>query len=299
VIVSGASGLIGSGLIPFLTEGGHSVERLVRGASRPGAPEISWDPTGGTVDRGRLEGVDAVVHLAGESVGAGRWTSQRREGIRRSRVEGTRTLCEALADLRTPPRVLLSASAVGFYGDRGEEDLTEESPAGKGFLADVCREWEAATRPAEEAGVRVVRLRIGIVLSRAGGALRRMLLPFQMGLGGPIGSGKQFMSWIVLDDVLAAIQHAIVKGSLSGPVNAVAPNPVRQAEFARTLARVLRRPAFLPLPAFAVRTMMGEMGQALLLDGARVLPRRLSESGFEFWRPDLDSALRAALGQIS
>jgi uncharacterized protein (TIGR01777 family) len=297
VIVSGASGLIGSRLVPFLTTGGHRVERLVRRASAREGSEIAWDPERGTIDRERLEGADAIVHLAGESVGAGRWTERQKEKILRSRIEGTRTLAEAIGALQSRPRVLVSASAIGFYGDRGDEELTEESPPGKGFLSRVCQVWEAATGAAAEAGIRVVHLRIGVVLSAAGGALARMLLPFRFGLGGPIGSGGQFMSWILLEDLVGAIQHAILNDPLSGAVNGVSPNAVTQAEFARTLGRVLGRPAFLPLPAPAVRVVLGEMGQALLLDGARVQPRKLLDSGFCFFRPDLGPALRTALGR--
>ncbi len=299
VVVSGASGLVGSALVPFLTAGGHRVERLVRRTSPADAAEIPWDPLAGTLDRDRLEGCDTVVHLAGEGIGEGRWTRARKQAIRQSRVDGTRTLCGALAALRSPPRLLVSASAVGFYGDRGEESLTEESPRGEGFLADVCREWEAATEPAARAGIRVVNLRIGVVLARWGGALARMLLPFRLGLGGPVGSGAQFLSWVGLPDLIGVIHHAMVEDALSGPVNAVAPEPVPQAEFARTLGRVLRRPALVPLPAFAVRLALGEMGEALLLEGARVLPRKLLDSGFEFRAPDLEPMLRLLVGTDS
>jgi hypothetical protein len=296
ILLTGASGLVGSALAPFLTTGGHRVERLVRGAPRA-AGEIGWDPLAGTLDRERLEGVDAVVHLAGESVGGGRWSAARKEAIRSSRVRGTRTLCEGLARLRAPPRVLVSASASGFYGNRGEEPLTESSAPGEGFLAEVCGEWEAATLPAEEAGVRVVRLRIGLVLSPEGGALAAMLPAFRLGVGGRVGSGEQFLSWIAIEDLLAVIHQSLIDEQLRGPVNATSPSPIAQGEFARTLARVLRRPALLPVPAFAVRLALGEMGEALLLEGARVLPRKLLDTGFEFSTPDLEPALRLVLGK--
>jgi uncharacterized protein (TIGR01777 family) len=296
VVVTGSRGLVGSALVPFLTTGGHRVTRLVRGV--PGGPdEIGWEPSRGLSDASFLEGADAAVHLAGENIAAGRWTPARKAEIRRSRVEGTRRLCEALARLANPPKVLVSASAVGFYGDRGAEVLTEESPPGGGFLADVCREWESATAPAALAGIRVVNLRFGMVLSPAGGALRKMLLPFRLGAGGRIGSGRQFVSWIALDDAAGAIHHAIVADSLRGPVNAVAPGPVDNADFTRTLARILRRPALLPLPAFAARVAFGEMADALLLSGARVMPARLQASQYRFRFPDLESALRHLLGR--
>jgi uncharacterized protein (TIGR01777 family) len=296
VAVSGSSGLIGSALVRSLTGGGHGASRLVRGlASGPDA--IGWDPAAGVRDTARLEGLEAVVHLAGENIGAGRWTERRKAEIRRSRVEGTQRLCEGLARLATRPGVLVSASAVGFYGDRGDEALLEESPAGNDFLAGVCRDWEAATEPAARAGIRVVRLRFGVVLSPAGGALKKMLLPFRLGAGGRIGSGRQHMSWIALDDAVGAIHHALVTGSLAGPVNAVAPSPVTNAEFTRALARALRRPAIAPLPAFAARLAFGEMADALLLASQRVLPGRLQASGYTFRFPDLEGALRHLLGR--
>ena len=298
IAISGSSGLIGSALVSFLTAGGHRVFRLVRGIA-PGADSIRWDPAVGVRDVALLEGLDGVVHLAGENIGAGRWTARRKAEIRRSRVEGTRRLCESLARLAKRPKVLVSASAVGFYGDRGEEALNEESPPGNDFLAQVCREWEAATAPAATAGIRVVNLRFGVVLSPAGGALKKMLLPFKLGAGGRIGSGRQFMSWIALDDVVGAIHHALITQSLAGPVNAVAPSPVTNAEFTRTLARVLRRPAIAPVPAFALRLAFGEMADALLLAGQRVLPTRLQASGYTFRFPDLEGALRHLLGRAA
>ena len=240
----------------------------------------------------------AVVHLAGENIAAGRWTPARKAEIRRSRVDGTRNLCEVLARLPHPPKVLVSASAIGLYGDRGAEILTEESAAGTGFLAEVCREWEAAAAPAARVGIRVVNLRFGMVLSPTGGALKKMLLPFKLGMGGRIGSGEQFTSWIALDDVIGAIHHVLCEESVRGAVNAVAPEPASNADFTRTLARVLRRPTLLPLPAFAARLALGEMADALLLGGARVMPARLQASGYRFRFPDLESALRHLLGRM-
>ncbi len=296
VAVTGSSGLVGSALTPFLTTGGHRVTRLVRGAVA-GPDEATWDPGRGVVDRSRLDGVDAVVHLAGANIAAGRWTAARKVEIRRSRVEATRRLCESLAQAITPPKVLVSASAVGYYGDRGAETLTEASEAGSGFLPEVCREWEAAAEPASRAGIRVVHLRFGMILSPAGGALRKMLLPFRFGAGGRIGEGGQFMSWIALDDVLGAIYHALCDDSVQGPVNVVAPGPVSNAEFTRTLAGVLRRPALFPLPAFAARLLFGEMADELLLTSARVMPARLQASGYRFRFPELEGALRHLLGR--
>lgn len=296
VIVTGSRGLVGSALVPFLTTGGHRVTRLVRGATG-GPDESRWDPRRGPVDASRLDGADAVVHLAGENIAAGRWTPARKAEIRRSRVDGTRNLCEVLSRLPRPPKVFVSASAIGLYGDRGAEVLTEQSAPGTGFLTDVCREWEAATGLASRAGIRVVNLRFGMVLSPHGGALRKLLLPFRLGMGGRIGDGRQFTSWIALDDAVGAIHHALCEESIRGPVNAVAPNPVSNAEFTRTLARVLRRPTLLPVPAFAARLAFGEMADALLLAGARVMPARLQASGYRFRFPDLESALRHLLGR--
>jgi uncharacterized protein len=294
VVVSGSRGLVGSALVPFLTTGGHRVTRLVRGA--PANPdEAAWNPARGLAEASRLAGVDAVVHLAGENIAAERWTPARKAEIRQSRVEGTRNLCESLARLAQPPKVLVSASAIGFYGDRGTQTLTEESGAGSGFLPDVCREWEAATEPASRAGIRVINLRFGMVLSAAGGALQEMLPPFKFGLGGRIGSGAQFMSWIAIDDAVGAIRHALSAESLGGPMNVVAPTPVTNAEFTRTLARVLRRPAFMPIPSFVARLAFGEMADALLLASARVIPIRLQESDYHFRFPELEGALRYLL----
>jgi uncharacterized protein (TIGR01777 family) len=250
------------------------------------------------VDPTHLEGLDAVVHLAGENIADGRWTDEKKRRIRESRVQGTRALCEALAQLENKPKVLVCASAIGYYGDRGETLVDENSSAGGGFLSDVCQEWEQATEPARKAGIRVVNLRIGVVLSPKGGALAKMLLPFQMGAGGNLGSGKQYMSFVALDDVVGAIYHALTTESLSGPVNAVAPNPVRNSEFTKALGKVLHRPTIAPVPAFGARLLFGEMADALLLSSTRVAPTRLLESGYKFQCPDIDSALRHVLGQV-
>jgi uncharacterized protein (TIGR01777 family) len=295
VLVGGASGLVGSALVPFLTTGGHDVRRLVRGTPGPG--EFAYDPLAGRIDAAAFDGIDAVVHLAGANVAAGRWSAARRREIRESRVASTALVARAIAASPRPPKVLVCASATGAYGDRGDTAVDEDSETGSGFLAEVCRAWEAATRPAEEAGVRVVHLRIGVVLAAAGGALRRLLVPFRAGLGGPVGGGRQFMSWIALDDVVGALHHALFDETLAGPVNATAPEPLRNADVARGLGRVLGRPALLPLPGPAVRALFGEMGVALLLGGARVLPSRLQSAGFRHLHPTLDGALRAELGR--
>jgi uncharacterized protein (TIGR01777 family) len=294
VAVSGASGLVGRQLCAFLSTGGHVVKRLVRRPARDDA-EIAWDPASGRVDAAALEGVDAVVHLAGENVAAGRWTASRKERIRSSRVQGTRALAQALASCDGGPRVLVSASAVGYYGLAGEAEVDEASPSGGGFLASVCRDWEAAAEPAREAGLRVVHPRIGLVLSADGGALARMLPAFRLGLGGRIGSGRQWMSWIALDDLVGLIHHALFDESWSGPVNAVSPAPTRNAEFTRVLARVLRRPSVLPAPAAALRLALGEMARELLLGGSLVRSIVLPGSGFRFLLPELEGALRFEL----
>ena len=296
VVVTGASGLVGGALAAALVASGHRVDRVGRRPPRPGSTDIQWDPARGLLDPRRLEGADAVVHLAGESIAAGRWTEAAKARIRDSRVGGTRLLAGALAGLDRRPRVLVSASAVGYYGDRGAEPLAEDSPPGTGFLAEVARAWEAAADPVRAAGIRVVHPRLGLVLAREGGALPRMVRPFRLGLGGVIGGGAQYWSWIALADVVRVIELALTLERLAGPVNAVAPQPVTNREFTRVLGRVLGRPTVLPLPAPAVRLLMGEMGQALLLASARVLPRRLERAAFRFEHPDLAGALRATLG---
>lgn len=294
MLMTGASGLIGSALVPLLTAGGHAVTRLVRSTPRPGQAEIPWDPATHSIPTPALEGFDAVIHLAGESI-AQRWTAEKKARIRDSRVQGTRLLCDAIAQLVKPPKVLLSASAIGYYGDRGEKSVREDSAPGTGFLAEVCQDWEAATAPAVQGGVRVVRLRLGVVLSPAGGALAQMLLPFRLGMGGVVGSGKQYISWVALDDVLGAVQHALSTETLDGPVNVVAPQPVTNYEFTQTLGKVLGRPTWVPLPAFAARLMFGEMADALLLASTRVMPARLQDAGYTFQYPELEGALRHLL----
>jgi uncharacterized protein (TIGR01777 family) len=297
VLVSGSTGLIGSALVPFLTTGGHRVVRLVRSLDRAGENAVYWNPAEQQLDVSRLEGMDAVVHLAGENIAARRWNAEQKARIRNSRVESTMLLCQALGQLKNPPRVLVAASAVGYYGSRDDSWLEETSTAGDGFLAGVCREWEAATKPAASAGIRVVNLRLGVVLSPAGGALASMLTPFRLGLGGRIGSGGQFMSWIALDDVLGAIYHALATPEAQGPVNAVAPHPVTNREFSKTLGRVLWRPTLFPLPAFAARLAFGEMAEELLLASARVNPGALLGTGYPFRFPTLEPALRHLLGK--
>jgi hypothetical protein len=292
ILVTGASGTVGSALVPFLTTSGHSVTRLVRAEPKPG--EVRWDPAAGQIDKAGLEGHDAVVHLAGESI-AGRWTATKKKKIRDSRVQGTRLLAGTLAGLARPPKVLACASALGYYGNRGEEKLREDSRAGSGFLADVCQEWEAAAEPARQKGIRVVHLRTGIVLSRTGGALTQMLLPFKLGVGGKVGSGKQYWSWIGVDDVVGVIHHALTTESVHGPVNTVAPNPVTNLEFTKTLGRVLGRPTIFPMPAFAARLALGEMADELLLASQRLDPAKLIASGYKFRYPELDGALRHLL----
>lgn len=295
VAVTGATGLVGSALVPVLATAGHEVVRLVRAMPTAGG-DIHWDPAAGRLDAASLEGLDAVVHLAGERI-TGRWTAAKKARIRSSRVQGTRLLAETLARLTRPPKALVCASAVGYYGERGTEVVREESPPGAGFLAEVCREWEAAARPAAEKGIRVVHLRIGVVLSAAGGALALMLTPFKLGLGGRVGSGRQYMSWIAIDDLAGIIPHALTNESLRGPVNAVAPQPVTNLEFTKTLGRVLGRPTIFPMPAFAARLAFGEMADELLLASTRVEPARLIASGYKFRAPELEAALRRLLGK--
>lgn len=296
ILVSGASGLIGSALTPCLEASGHRVTRLVRGRARPGWGEVAWEPEAGRMPPPALEGVDAVVHLAGESI-AGRWTADKKRRIYDSRVRGTQVLCAALRQVVRPPKVFVCASAIGYYGHRGERLLLEESRAGKDFLARVCVDWEAAAAPAAERGIRVVSLRLGMVLSASGGALGEMLPPFRLGLGGVLGGGAQYVSWIALNDVVGAILHVLMTESLRGAVNLVAPRPVRNREFTKTLGRVLRRPTRCAMPAFAARLLFGEMADALLLASTRVEPGQLNASGYAFRHPELEGALRHLLGK--
>jgi uncharacterized protein len=296
VAVTGSTGFIGSALVNALAAAGYTVRRLVRSERQRRAGDILWEPAGGRLDRRALDGVDAFVHLAGEPI-AQRWSGAAKRRIRDSRVRGTTLLATAIASLEPPPRVLVSGSAMGVYGDRGDEELDEASPPGRDFLAEVAIEWEAATEPAARVGVRVVKTRTGLVLNPRGGALARLLLPFRFGVGGRIGSGRQWVSWIGLHDTVGAIMYALSNDTLSGPVNLGAPNPVTNAELATTLARVLRRPAILPVPATALRLVFGEMGEATLLASQRMRPRRLLESGFVFDYPTLEAALRYELGR--
>lgn len=297
--VTGASGLVGRQLCAFLSTGGHEVVRFVRGTPRH-ASERRWDPR--DVERGvepaSVSDLDCVVHLAGAGIADRRWSEARKREIRESRVVGTAALARAIARAKTPPRAFISSSAIGFYGDRGSEWVDERSGRGAGFLADICEAWEAATAEARGAGVRTVHLRTGVVLTAAGGALAKMLPAFLLGAGGPIGSGRQGFSWIALDDLLAAILFSARATELAGAVNAVAPEALAQREFARVLGRVVRRPAFAPLPAFVVRLLFGEMGERALLEGAFVRPRVLGDAGFRFAYPALEDALRLELGRI-
>ncbi len=294
IIVSGSHGLVGKALIKALEADGHEIYRLVRHAPNS-EKEIEWSPDRYSIAISRIEGFDAVYHLAGESIASGRWNDEKKRKIRESRTKGTKLLADALANLSAPPKTLISASATGYYGDRGDELLTETSPPGKGFLADVCTEWEQATEHARAKGVRVVNTRFGIILDKEGGALAKMLTPFRMGIGGRIGDGKQWMSWIALDDVIGALKFALNDESMNSPVNFVAPNPVTNAEFTGTLGKVLSRPTLFPIPEFGVRLAFGEMADALLLSSQRVEPAILKQSGFKFRYPDLHGALQAVL----
>jgi len=292
IAISGASGLLGDALIPAFEADGHELVRLVR-REPTGAGEVAWDPAAGKLDPGALAGVDAIVNLSGATIGK-RWTEARKREILESRVEATGLLARLAAELDPRPQVLVSAEGVGIYGDRGAEILTEESTLGTGFLAEVAQAQEAAADPAREAGIRVVGFRQGIVLASEGGVLERMLTPFKLGLGGRVGGGKQWWSWIALDDVVAAYRLAL-EADLAGAYNLCSPNPATSAQFTRALGRALGRPTILPLPAFAVRALFGKMGEATLLEGQRALPARLLEAGFEFRYPELDAALARAL----
>lgn len=294
VLIAGASGLVGSALIPALEAEGADVTRLVRASA--GAGEIEWHPNIDQIDGTQLEGFDAVINLAGENIAAGRWTDEQKRKIRDSRVNGTRLLSEAIARLKQRPGVFLCASATGIYGDRGDEILDEQSESGGGFLAGVCREWETATEPAVQAGVRTVTLRFGPILAREGGMLAKLLTPFKMGMGGKVGSGKQYISWVAIDDVVNAIKLALNDASLRGPLNIVSPNPVTNEVFTKTLGHVLSRPTALAMPAFAVRLAFGEMADEMLLTSQRVIPKKLNNAGYEFLQPELEGALRKHLG---
>jgi uncharacterized protein (TIGR01777 family) len=299
VIVTGSTGLVGFALVRSLLADGDEVTRLVRGEAQgfraPGTVAVHWNPDSGAIDAKELEGHDAAVHLAGESIADGRWDDEKKRRILESRVKGTRLLAETLAGLERKPKVLVSASATGFYGNRGAEVLREESASGDDFLSEVCREWEKATLAASRAGIRVAHIRIGVVLSADGGALPKMLTPFKLGLGGRIGNGRQYMSWITLEDLVGIIKRALTDESLRGPINAVAPNAVTNEEFTKAVGHALGRPTFLSMPAFAARLAFGEMADALLLSGSRVEPARLTEAGYEFKHPEIEGALRHVL----
>lgn len=294
VLIAGASGLVGSALVPALQAEGAEVTRLVRSLAKAG--EIEWHPNYDQIDNARLEGFDAVINLAGENIAEGRWTEETKRRIRDSRVYGTHLLSESMAKLASSPRVFLCASATGFYGDRGDEILDEESASGGGFLAEVCREWEQATEPAAKAGVRVVNLRFGPILAREGGMLGKLLTPFKLGMGGKVGSGKQYISWVAIDDVVGAIKLVLSDESLRGPLNVVSPNPVTSEEFTKTLGHVLSRPTVFAVPAFAARLAFGEMADEMLLVSQRVVPKKLSDAGYGFQYPELEGAFRHYLG---
>lgn len=296
ILVSGSTGFIGSALVAFLTQKGHSVTRLVRREPKAGSREVRWDPAASAIDARALAGVDAVVHLAGEPVGPRRWTRRRKERIRDSRIGGTQLLSETLARLDPPPRVLASASGVGYYGTRGDQTLREDSGPGTDFLAEVAVRWEAATAPAAQHGSRVVNLRFGNVLSPAGGVLANVLPLFKSSLGGRLGTGEHWMSWISLDDVVRAIYHTLDEDALGGPVNIAAPGAVTNIEFTKTLGRVLSRPTLLPVPAALLRIVFGGLADVLLAS-ARMDPAKLLASGFRFQYPELEGALRAMLGR--
>jgi uncharacterized protein len=284
IAMTGSSGLVGSALMPILVAAGHDVVPLKR--------PRDWNPDQGTINLSAFSGVEAMIHLAGENIASGRWTAARKQSFLDSRLKGTRLIAETISRMEKPPRVLVSASAIGYYGDRGNEVLIENSAPGTGFLAELCSQWEAATDPATRKGIRVVHLRIGLVLSPSGGALGKMLLPFKLGLGGRIGSGRQFWSWISLDDLCGAIAHCTQATELHGPVNIVSPTPVTNSEFTKALGRALGRPTIFPVPAFALRTALGEMADALVLASARVEPKKLMASRFVFRHTELEATLR-------
>ena len=294
ILISGASGLIGTNLIPTLIAKGNQVYKLVR-RTPGGIDEIQWNPEENTIEDDKLEGFDAVIHLAGDNVGSENWSDEKKRKIRESRVNGTRTLVDALKRCIVPPKHFISASATGFYGDRGSEIVNEESAAGKGFLPEVCQEWESEALKAENFGARVVLMRTGIVLAKDGGALAKMLTPFKFAVGGVVGSGKQYMSWIALDDEIKAIHFVLEHENIRGAINLTAPNAVTNAEFTHALGSVINRPTILPIPEFAIKMLFGEMGETLLLEGVRVHPQKLLDAGFKFEYADLESALKHVL----
>ena len=296
ILIAGSSGMIGTQLSAFLDTGGHEVWKLVRRQIRENENELFWNPEIGELDPEILVGFDAIIHLGGEGIGDKRWNKKRKIAIRNSRVNSTKLLSEAVASLENGPEAFILASAIGCYGERGDEELRESSEIGNGFLADVCHDWEGSASAVEQSGIRTIFLRSGIVLAATGGALGKMLLPFKMGGGGPMGGGRQWMSWISLDDEIYAIHHLLMNSNSSGKYNLTAPNPSRQRDFAKTLGRVLRRPAFAPIPRLAVKILFGEMGEKLTLDSQRVLPERLEREGYNFLHSNLEGALRDSLG---
>jgi len=297
ILISGASGLVGKALVRSLEADGHSVARLVRPGGARAAGDIAWDPGSALVDVEALEGFDAAVHLSGANIAQGRWTEARKAELRSSRVDTTRVLVDALAKLKRKPRALVCASAVGYYGDRGDEILTESSSYGTDFVGLLVRDWEAEAVRAETSGIRVVRLRFGVVLSSQGGALPLMLLPFKFGVGGRLGSGRQWQSWVAFEDAIGITRGAIADESLSGAINVTAPNPLRNIDFTRIVASVLHRPAVFPVPALAMRILLGEMADALVLASERVVPERLLQAGYRFQYPEFEAALRVVVNQ--
>jgi len=295
ILLSGSHGLVGRALRPKLEAEGHDVVPVVRYTPRDDSDEVEWNPQTYSIAIARLEGCDAVVHLAGESIAEGRWTEERKRRIRDSRVRGTQLLAETLASLKNRPVTFLCASAVGFYGNRADQILTEESSPGSDFLAGVCVEWERAAAEAAQAGIRVCNMRFGVIFDVHGGALAKMLPPFRMGIGGKIGTGRQWMSWITLADVISAITFLLARQDIGGPINVVSPNPATNAEFTRTLGKILSRPTFFSVPAFGARLAFGELADALLLTSERVMPTKLQEAGFNFQYPQLETALRHIL----
>ncbi len=295
VLVSGSSGLVGQAVVKAYEEGGHDVARLVRRRIVAGDSAIYWEPDAGKLDESALADVDVVIHLGGDSIAEGRWNDEKKARIRDSRVKSTKLLAETAAKLERPPRTFACASAIGFYGDRGNLTLDESSEGGSGFLADVCRDWEAACEPAREKGIRVINLRFGMILSADGGALAKMLTPFRLGLGGKVGDGNQYYSWISLVDAVRALEYAIEVESLEGPVNVVSKNPVTNLKFTKTLGSALSRPTILPMPAFAAKLAFGEMADDLLLASTRVLPTKLRDAGFTYQHDQLGECLRALL----
>ena len=295
ICVSGWTGLVGTAFCKAAKSAGHQIIPMIRSKSGAGDGSVYWNHESGEIDSEALAEADAVVHLAAENIATGRWNAEKKKRIRDSRAKGTKLIASAMASLDGGPRTFVSASAIGYYGSRGDEVMTEDSSLGPGFLAEVCRDWEVASQPAMDAGIRTVNLRIGVVLSSEGGALQKMLLPFKLGVGGNIGDGKQYMSWIAIDDLAEAIRHVVESEDASGPINAVSPNPVTNAAFTKTLGKVLRRPTLLPMPAFAAKLALGEMAEELLLSSTRVQPTKLAESGFKFAYPELEMALNHEL----